>query len=31
VPDDFYEDDDRMDADNNPHNDAPNDTTLTNG
>jgi hypothetical protein len=31
VPDDFYEDDHRMDADDNSHNDAPNDTTLTNG
>jgi hypothetical protein len=31
MPDDFYEDDHRMEADDNSHNDAPNDTTLTNG
>jgi hypothetical protein len=31
MPDDYYEDDHRMDADDNTHNDAPNDTTLTNG
>jgi hypothetical protein len=31
VPDEYYGDDDRMEAEDNPHSDEPNDTTIING